>query len=190
MKLNLGCGNDIREGWVNVDRKYCPGVNIVCEIEKSLPMPFEDGSIEYIVASHFLEHIRDWTRPSDGEIFGWEEIFMDVYRMLKPGGIFEVRCPADFQPSAYHRHYFSRNCLDPFIEYSASGKTFRSQSKTLHSLDKFLDFEVLSLRCYRRFPFRWHIMTYLKINVPERSRFGTKIEYVWMLKKPDKFLKN
>lgn len=40
MKLNLGCGNDIREGWVNLDINKKEGVNVVHDLNE-VPLPFE-----------------------------------------------------------------------------------------------------------------------------------------------------
>jgi SAM-dependent methyltransferase len=67
MKLNLGCGNDYREGWVNVDRGDCK-----CDVEHDLfefPYPFEDSSVDAIFLSHMMEHF-----PKD--------MFVDVVREL------------------------------------------------------------------------------------------------------------
>lgn len=63
MKLNLGCGEDIREGWVNVD------VDPSCEPDRILnledtPWPFEDSSADKILLDNVLEHIRPDKRNS------------------------------------------------------------------------------------------------------------------------------
>ena len=55
MKLNLGCGNDIREGYVNVDfRKTHPSV-LQVDLSK-FPWPFENDSVDEILMLDFLEH--------------------------------------------------------------------------------------------------------------------------------------
>lgn len=55
MRLNLGCGNDIREGYVNVDfRATHPAVR---EVDLSVfPWPFDDESADEILMLDFLEH--------------------------------------------------------------------------------------------------------------------------------------
>lgn len=55
MKLNLGCGTDIRPGYINVDAIKGRGVDVVCDITQKLP--FENNSIEEIVAQDILEHL-------------------------------------------------------------------------------------------------------------------------------------
>ena len=61
LKLNLGCGRDIRPGWVNVDCTPGHGVDLVFDLEKArrLELPFEPDSVNDILLSHALEHIHD-----------------------------------------------------------------------------------------------------------------------------------
>lgn len=55
IKLNLGCGNDIRPGYINIDRYNNTGrVDMKCDIGD---LPFEDGSVDEILTSHVFEHI-------------------------------------------------------------------------------------------------------------------------------------
>jgi SAM-dependent methyltransferase len=90
-KLNLGCGKDIREGWVNLDISPIPGVDIVHNIEK-LPLPFPDNSFDEILCHDILEHIH------------YIPVLRDIYRILAPGGILQVRIP----------HFTSKNnAVDP-----------------------------------------------------------------------------
>ena len=32
-KLNVGCGRNIQDGWINLDSAALPGVDIVCDLE-------------------------------------------------------------------------------------------------------------------------------------------------------------
>lgn len=45
--LNLGCGTDIRSGWVNLDSAELPGVDVVHDLDR-LPLPFEEGRFSLI----------------------------------------------------------------------------------------------------------------------------------------------
>jgi ubiquinone/menaquinone biosynthesis C-methylase UbiE len=54
-KLNLGCGTDYINGWVNVDSGNCR-----CDINHNIetfPWPFDDNSVSHIKMQHILEHI-------------------------------------------------------------------------------------------------------------------------------------
>lgn len=57
-RLNLGCGNDIKKGWINLDFVKGEGVNVIWDINK-FPWPFKDNEIDLIFASHVLEHVDD-----------------------------------------------------------------------------------------------------------------------------------
>jgi len=59
VKLNLGCGDDIKEGWFNVDNeKHTEGINLVYDIN-NIPLPFEDNSIDEIKLYSVLEHLNN-----------------------------------------------------------------------------------------------------------------------------------
>lgn len=76
LKLDLGCGQNKKEGFQGVDIWEGPGVDFVVDLF-SLPLPFEDGSVGEIFASHFFEHVPQEKR------FG---LMDELYRVLIPGG--------------------------------------------------------------------------------------------------------
>ncbi len=87
MKINLGCGQNVKKGYVGVDIVdhsiiYPLGQFIKTNLFKE--MPFNDNSIEEVYAAHFIEHI-----PQDKVIW----FFNEVYRILIPDGIFEIIVP-------------------------------------------------------------------------------------------------
>lgn len=91
--LNLGCGNAIRkttesEKWINLDMFANEGVDVVADLEN--PLPFEDESIDAILASHVLEHIRNWTG-----------LMKECYRVLKPRGVMHIKVPEARCRAAY-----------------------------------------------------------------------------------------
>jgi SAM-dependent methyltransferase len=101
-KLNLGCGNDIREGWINLDNIKLPGVDIVCDIEKEA-LPFADGTLDEIYAEGILEHVD------------LVPVLKELHRVLKPGGSLEIKVP----------HFTSRyNFIDPTHKRMFSFQTF------------------------------------------------------------------
>ncbi|WP_433766616.1 class I SAM-dependent methyltransferase [Pseudomonas putida] len=57
VKVDLGCGPVKRRGFTGIDRFPLPGVDIVADINKDIPLP--DDSVDYLVASHSLEHFDD-----------------------------------------------------------------------------------------------------------------------------------
>ena len=55
-KLDLACGGAKKEGFTGVDIADIEGVDIVHDLN-IYPWPFEDGSVEEINCSHYVEHI-------------------------------------------------------------------------------------------------------------------------------------
>ncbi|MNK04979.1 putative S-adenosylmethionine-dependent methyltransferase [compost metagenome] len=81
MKLHLGCGPNIKEGYVNVDKfANFPGV----ERWDILDLPVADNSVDEVLNEHLAEHI-----PFKDEKQFWAESF----RVLKKGGVLTVETP-------------------------------------------------------------------------------------------------
>ncbi len=101
-KLNLGCGQDILEGYVNLDIFEREGVDVVHDVT-SLPLPFVDGQFDEILCNDILEHID------------YIPVLRDLHRILAPGGILHVRVP----------HFTSKNnAIDPTHIRQFSIETF------------------------------------------------------------------
>ena len=81
MRLNLGGGKYKIDGFdIYVDRIDF-GFNDVCDFEID-KLPYKDSSIRYIYSNHVLEHLRDV-----------QNILNECWRILKPGGTFEIKVP-------------------------------------------------------------------------------------------------
>lgn len=101
-KLHLGCGKNILEGWVNLDSRRMPGVDIVADLDgcSAAPLPFEDNSVDEFLASHVIEHL---VNPLP---------FMEeLYRIAKPGSRAVFRLPYGssddaFEDPTHVRQYF------------------------------------------------------------------------------------
>lgn len=109
MKLNLGCGPRYIQGWVNVDThpKFRP--DMMFNIEH--PWPIETNKVQYILASHILEHIKNL-------VF----VMREAHRVLSPGGKLEIFAPHYRHPQAYgdpsHVRFFSEESFFPFSIHS------------------------------------------------------------------------
>jgi hypothetical protein len=89
MKLNIGCGNDIREGWLNVDAIAFDGAEVWNLTDR---WPLDDGSVEEVRASHILEH---FTAPQRC----W--VYNEMYRVMVPGAKATVIVPHWANSRAY-----------------------------------------------------------------------------------------
>jgi len=82
-RLDLGCGtHKCSPDWTGVDCRQFDGVDVVADLTK--PWPWEDGTVDEIHASHFLEHLDGPERVHFAN---------EAYRVLKPGAKCVIVCP-------------------------------------------------------------------------------------------------
>lgn len=85
MKLNLGCGNNRKEGYVNVDREAACAPDQVVDLEQ-IPWPWPDDVAEEVVMSHVLEHLgRD--------VKTYFAIMRELWRICRPGALVRIVVP-------------------------------------------------------------------------------------------------
>lgn len=113
MKLNLGCGPDIKQGYVNMDKLKLAGVDVVHDLNK-YPYPFKDNTFDLILASHVLEHLDDLIKA-----------MAELKRIAKPKARIIIHGPHFSSGLAYrdptHKRVFSYFTYDYFTEYSFYG---------------------------------------------------------------------
>lgn len=85
MRLNLGCGHDKRDGWVNVDS--FPGVepDEVVDLER-IPWPWPADSADEVLLKHVLEHLG--ATPA-----AYLEIIRELWRICRDGARVTVVVP-------------------------------------------------------------------------------------------------
>lgn len=91
--LDLGCGKEIRNPF-NAESVF--GIDI---IEQNLPnyavanlfrdpIPFPDNSFDFVTAYDFIEHVPRQAFDMEKSRIPFVELMDEIYRVLKPGGIF------------------------------------------------------------------------------------------------------
>lgn len=83
LRLDIGCGSRKTDGHIGIDMFECPNVDHVTDIRKA-PWPIDDGAVESIHTSHFVEHLDGPERISFME---------ECWRVLRDGGQLVVVCP-------------------------------------------------------------------------------------------------
>jgi len=80
LKLNLGCGDKILDGFVNCDL-YNPKAQRRCDVRF---LPFADDSVDEINADHIIEHFDAHE--------AWD-VLREWKRVLRSGGVLRVETP-------------------------------------------------------------------------------------------------
>jgi hypothetical protein len=85
MKLNMGCGHNKQEGYVNVDHSAVCKPDLVCNLEE-IPWPWEDDSVQEVLFNHCLEHLG-----ADPKKF--LAIMTELYRVCRDGAVVVINVP-------------------------------------------------------------------------------------------------
>ena len=81
MKINLGCGNVYKEGYVNIDSSKDVKPDKVWNLEK-IPLPFKANSIDEVLAYHVLEHVQNFI-----------PLMNDLWRICKKNSLIKIKVP-------------------------------------------------------------------------------------------------
>jgi SAM-dependent methyltransferase len=136
MKINIGCGYDKREGWINIDKAEEVKPDMVVDIEKGLP--FGDNSVDEIYSHHCLEHIRPGR---------WKFVLAEIARVAKPGCILELDLPFDniaSRTNIDHYRAFTFSSFDQLIDNTPL-RHYYSPLK-LHRLER-KPFKIIRILC-------------------------------------------
>ncbi len=105
--INIGCADDIREGFENVD---------LPEYDLRWKWVWADSSVDYILARDIIEHLPD-------KLFTMNE----AWRVLKPGGVIDIEVPTTDGNGAFsdptHTSFWNRRS---FLYYE-SGNIYRER---------------------------------------------------------------
>lgn len=84
VRLNLGCGDKILEGYINVDFTEARKGSRPDVIADLRALSFEQNYADEILSIHVIEHFYPW--ETDALLNHWRNI-------LKPGGVIVLECP-------------------------------------------------------------------------------------------------
>lgn len=106
-KLHLGCGTQIKKGYVNLDKEKLKGVDVVHNLDK-YPWPFPDNYFEEVYGQDVIEHVQDLFRA-----------MREINRICKNGAKVQLIVPywhssAAFYPN--HNYFFNTDSMKMFTE--------------------------------------------------------------------------
>lgn len=121
VRLDLGCGQNKREGFKGVDFAPASGVDVVHDL-LSFPWPFDTSSVDEINCQHFFEHVPAKLRPRFME---------EVYRVLKHGGTALFVTPAAWSNRAVQdfTHEWPPVVVESYLYFS---KAWREANRLTH----------------------------------------------------------
>jgi SAM-dependent methyltransferase len=128
--LDIGCGTHKTPGALGLDSRAAPGVDIIADLEK--PLPLDSDSFDVVFANQVIEHVRNL--PS---------LVQEVHRVLKPGGQFLAHVPY-FRSSwahcdATHVRFFSIQGLDHFVAGTLARESNPLSEAAFSKCEVFLD---------------------------------------------------
>ena len=107
-KLNVGCGKNIKKGFINIDIIKLHGVDKVVDLNE-FPYPFKSESFDTILCSHVLEHLKDLSK-----------VMNELHRILKKNGRLIIKVPHFTHSGSFadptHIHFFGYNTFDYFMK--------------------------------------------------------------------------
>jgi predicted SAM-dependent methyltransferase len=113
IKINVGCGPNLKPGWVNIDLGARSPEVLTLDLRRDLPFP--DACAEMIYGEHVFEHLE---YPLDAQHF-----LREAWRILKSGGVSSLGVPdaelslreyvdGDDAPFAYAREHWHPKWCD------------------------------------------------------------------------------
>ena len=104
LRLNLGCGSEHMNGWVNIDVSANTVADFLMDF-KELKNIFKPASVDEIMMIHSISYLRLWEA---------QDLFGDVYSLLKFGGKYILEFPDIVKCSAHLLKH--ENNIEEYLE--------------------------------------------------------------------------
>ncbi len=150
MKLNIGCGFNKLDGYLNVDQFPECAPDVLWNLEQT-PWPFEESSVDEMVAHHVLEHLGQETKA-------FFAIIQELYRLVRHDGLIRITVPhpnhPTFQSDPTHVRAFTGKTFEMMNRAKNLDWAARGVNVTLLALMLDINFETISARQVYDIPWR------------------------------------
>lgn len=172
LKLHLGCGTNILDGYLNIDLPgrvsgHDPSTFFGYDLSSGV-LPVDSESCSFIFSEHFLEHLY-WYQA--------EDIIASCFDALIPGGSIRISVP-DFGKAC-------ASYVDPANDYLLQFKSSLDQDSAYYSSMMTRPYQVLAEREFQNLPPVAHYngSADSRRNLRDRSRlFNSKIDILsWVV---------
>ena len=133
LKLNLGCGNRKKEGFINIDSRESVKPDIVWDLEKGLPPNIAYNSVTGVYASHIFEHIKNFI-----------PLMQDIYKVCKNKAKVVAIVPLYTSKHAFGDPTHVRYFADYTFQYFSKDSEFKRRNLHLFDYDFDCDFRVIN----------------------------------------------
>jgi hypothetical protein len=149
MKLNMGCGQNRRDGYVNVDAEAACGPDVVWNLEHT-PWPWDDGVAAEVLFNHSLEHMG-----ASSSVF--LAMMSELYRICRTGAVVDIIVPHprhdDFLGDPTHVRAVTPAMMQLFSRAANEHWRANGASNTPFALYLGVDFETVSASTVLAEPF-------------------------------------
>ena len=149
-KLEVGCGDNKREGYLGMDMVKLDGVDVVHDMNIS-PWPFDDNTFNEIIFDDVLEHSKNFLG-----------ILSEVYRVSAPNATIKISLPHYSSDNMYsdptHTIFFSSRSFNYFDKSQNYKHSFYLGNVNFKVLKRYIAFrEYFTHNNKRPFfnPFKW-----------------------------------
>ncbi len=148
MQINLGCGFDRRDGYLNVDSWPECSPDLLFDLEQ-FPWPFETSSVTRILACHVLEHLG-------ADLATFRALSQELYRISAPGCLLGIHLPycksVEFWSDPTHVRVYTPLTLQMLSKARNLEWIQTSTGNTKLAMMFGVDFEVVSSRVIWDYP--------------------------------------
>jgi len=150
IKINLGCGNDYKRGWINADFNKEVKADVYADLTRRLP--FKDNYADIILLDNVLEHI-----PQDKFFFFIEEL----HRICKNNAIMHIFVPhfSGIYALKHPTHYkcFGIGTFDVMLpEKSFNGERYtKARFKLNQERLLFFHHNLVNFKLLSKLPINW-----------------------------------
>jgi len=120
MKLNIGCGKNICNDFINLDKVPFNDSVVQYDLE-DFPYPFPDNHFDEIRAWHILEHLSDLQQAMD-----------ELHRVCKPNAVLDIRVPYFSSQGAFnnpeHKRFFTWRTFEYFPKFKIEKRRLHFRS--------------------------------------------------------------
>jgi hypothetical protein len=142
-KLNIGCGYDYRDGFINVDKSDKVKADVYCEVGVSKLNTIDDDTVGYVFCKYVLNFVDD--------VYKFME---EIYRVSKDGAYVDVIVPHAFSHASYRDPSAKRHFVESSFIYFDKRlmEINKNEHNVINPVEDLPDIDIRLVSMYRNTP--------------------------------------